>query len=147
MATTNEKILAAALAIVVIIAAAIILSMVVTVHNVGTIRAVGIGVFSDSACTQTLSSIDWGTRHPGETVGISAYVKNIQNTNLTMTLTSSNWNPTTASTYLTCTWNYTGQVLMPAQVLPVQFRLSVALNITGITNFSFDLNLNATQHV
>lgn len=142
----TSAILASALAIVVIVLVAVILSMMVTVHNVGTIKAIGVGVFSDSACTQVLSTIDWGSHRPGEQVGVTTFIKDIQNTNLTMTMFTSNWNPTTAPKYLTCTWNYTGVVLRPAQVIPIQMRLSIASNVTGITSFSFDININATEH-
>lgn len=31
----------------------------VTIHNVGTIRTVRVGVYSDESCTSALSSFDW----------------------------------------------------------------------------------------
>lgn len=146
MATQNEKILTAALIITVIVAALIVLSMVYTIHNTGTINAIGIGVFTDNACTQPLNSINWGNRNPGEAVGVQAYVKNIQTVNVTLALSTGNWNPAFASQYITLTWNYSGQVLVSNQVFHVQFQLSIASNIQGVSNYSFDININATQH-
>jgi protein-S-isoprenylcysteine O-methyltransferase Ste14 len=143
--TTTEKVLAAALAITIVVAALVILSFVYTIHNTGYIKATGIGVFVDPACTQTLSSINWGTLYPGNTVGTVAYVKNIQTTNVTMKLTTSGWSPSNAPTYITCTWNYTGVALQPSAVLLVQFKLAIASNVTGIGTFSFDMNINATS--
>jgi hypothetical protein len=146
MATKTEEILATVLAITIIVAAAVVLHTLYTIHNVGRINAIGIGVYSDSTCTQSLTSINWGTRNPGEVAGVSAYVKNIQTVNLTMTLSTSNWNPSIASQYLALSWNYSGQVLTPNQVLHMQFQLSIASNVQGIASYSFDININATQH-
>ncbi len=46
-------------------------------NNTATIKAVGVGVYSNSQCTQPVSSIDWGVLTPGQTYTRVIYVKNM----------------------------------------------------------------------
>jgi hypothetical protein len=47
-----------------------------TVASTGIITITNLGVYSDSACTQSLTSINWGTISPGNSVARTIYVKN-----------------------------------------------------------------------
>jgi len=49
------------------------------------------------------------------------------------------WNPTNASDYVVLTWNYNGSLVSVDQSVSVVFTLSVYSNVTGITEFSFDI--------
>jgi hypothetical protein len=62
----------------------------------------------------------------------------------TLSKAEQNWNPTTASSYMTLSWNYAGQTLSVNQVLQVKLTLDVSSTVSGITNFSFDLTITAT---
>lgn len=110
-----------------------------TVSNVGAVKAFGVGVYSDQACTSFATLIDWGVLDAGSSVDKTLYIRNEGNTAVRLSLTTSNWNPTTASNYLGLTWNYEGQNVNPNQATEVTFTLSVASNISGITNFGFDV--------
>ena len=77
----------------------------------GTITAINLGVYSDSACTQTVTSLNVGTLNPGGTATQTVYIKNTGNVPETLTMTTNNWNPPSASTYLTLTWNQQNTVL------------------------------------
>jgi len=57
----------------------------------------GLGVYSDSACTQSLTSTDWGTVSPGDSATRTAYVKNLGSVQLRLSLSKTNWNPTSAN--------------------------------------------------
>lgn len=56
-----------------------------------------------------------------------------------------NWNPKAASRYITLSWDYGGQSISPNNVVPVVLTLSVSKDISGITNFSFDIIITATR--
>ena len=113
-----------------------------TISNVGTLKlSFGIGVYRDASFTSKMTSIDWGTLEPGATKSYSIYIRNEGSTALTLSMATSNWNPTTASNYMTLTWNYNGQTLNSNSYVYVTLTLTVSSSITGISNFSFDINL------
>jgi hypothetical protein len=122
-----------------------------TVSNTGTLRiltpppSVQLGIYSDSGCTTVLSSIPWGTLDPGSTVTSTIYVKNEGNVPLTLTAQASNWNPASAQSFFTFTWNRGGYVLAVGASVQAVLNLTVSSSITGITTFSFDITITATQ--
>lgn len=112
-----------------------------TVSNTGTVKAIGVGVYSELACINPVTSINWGTIEPGQTVNKTVYIKNTSNVPVTLSMTTPNstWNPPAALNYITCTWNSEGKSLDANQVTPAVLTLSVNATISGITNFSFDI--------
>jgi hypothetical protein len=115
-----------------------------TLSSAGTIQiqtTAGLGVYSNSQCTTALSALSWGTLTNGENKTTTVYIKNEGNSPATLSLETSNWYPTSASTYLTLSWNYNNQPINPSQVVQVTLTLSVSPNIQGITNFSFDVTI------
>ncbi len=116
-----------------------------TISNVGSVKAVGVGVYWDSACSNAVSSINWGMLNPGSSKNETIFIRNEGNTTVTLTMTTSNWNPSNASDYLTLNWNYNGQALEVGEVIQVTLTLSVSSSIDGITSFSFDITLTASE--
>jgi hypothetical protein len=114
-----------------------------TVSNSGSIKAIGVEVYSDQACTNPVSSLNWGIVNPGGSRNITVYIKNTGNSPITLSMTTSNWNPTNAPNYMALSWNYAGQTINANNVTPVTFTLTVSASITGITNFSFDITIAA----
>ncbi len=106
----------------------------------GTLR-----VYSDSACTQSLSSINWGNVTAGNSVTEIIYIKNVGNTQLTLNLTSTNWNPTTANGPLTLSWNREGATLAANQVTNATLTLSILSTISGVTTFSVNIIINGNS--
>ena len=115
-----------------------------TLRSTGRIKALGVSIYSDSACTQALSSIDWGTADPGVTVNKAIYVKNEGNVPMTLSLQTANWSPSNVQNYLTLKWNYSGQTLDASQVVAITLSLSVSSSIQGITSYSFDIVISGT---
>jgi hypothetical protein len=116
-----------------------------TISNVGTLKlSVGVGVYSDNRFTNKITTIDWGTLDPGTTKIFSVYIRNEGSSALTLSMSASNWNPSTASNYLTLTWSYTGQTVNSNGYVQVTFTLAVSESVTGISSFSFDINLVET---
>jgi hypothetical protein len=115
-----------------------------TISNVGSVKGIGVGIYWDSTCTNTTSSINWGLLEPGSNKVVTVYVRNEGNTVATLSKATGNWNPSTASSYLTLNWNYADQTLSVNQVLQIKLTLVVSSTISGITNFSFDITITAT---
>jgi hypothetical protein len=112
------------------------------VSNVGTLKLnADIGVYQDVAFTNRASTINWGTLDLGATKTYSIYIRNEGNTALTLSMSPSNWNPSTASSYLSITWDYNGQAINPKEYVRVTLTLTVSESIAGISNFNFDINL------
>ncbi len=111
------------------------------VSNRGAIKAIGVGVYSDSACTTKLTSIDWGVLDPGQSRNATAYIRNEGNSAMLLTQSAANWTPSNASNYITLRWDYRGSLLTTGSVVKVTFTLAVSSSISGITDFSFDLTI------
>ena len=111
----------------------------VTLPNLGTVKTTGVGVYWNSSCSNSVTSVNWGTVAPGSTNDVTVYIKNEGNAAETLSSTAENWNPSIASTYMTLTWDYAGQVIDVGEVVQVTLSLTVSDTIEGITSFSFDI--------
>ena len=148
----GERIVAvAALALVVYILSLCLIGQVLsavqtnrTVSNVGAVKAIGVGVYWDQTCTNTVTSIDWGIIEPGSSVNKTCYIRNEGNSVSTLALQASNWNPSNATGYMILSWDYGEQSVNPSDVVRVTFTLLVLSGIQNITNFSFDITISAT---
>jgi len=138
-----------ALIIVQITIATGILNSSIKIGNVGVInvKTIGVKAYLDSGCTQEVSSIDWGVLEPGSTKSFTIFIKNEGNVDMTLSLSSENWVPQSASTYITISWDYNGSPIAPGQVVQVNLNLQVSSSISGIDNFSFDIVITATESV
>jgi hypothetical protein len=112
---------------------------------VNTPPSVQLGVYSDSGCTTALSSVSWGTLNPGATSTATIYLRNEGNVPVTLSIGASNWNPSSASSYFTLTWNRDSYVLAVGASVQAVLSLAVSSSITGITAFSFTITITATQ--
>jgi len=115
-----------------------------TISNAGSVKAIGVGVYWDQACSNPVTSISWGTIDPGSSVNKTVYIKNTGNNAATLSLTTSNWSPSNASSYMTLSWDYNGQPINVNAVIQVKLTLSVLSSISGITSFSFDITITAS---
>jgi len=103
-----------------------------------------IGVYSDAACTTPISSVTWGSLTAGTSATQTVYVKNTGTGTMTLSLATSNWTPSAASTYLTVSWNKQGSTLTAGQSTTAILTLSVSASVTGITTFSNTITLSGT---
>ena len=124
-----------------------LLSVNQAVPSSGTITALNVGVYSDSACTQELTSVDWGTVSPGETVTRTIYIKNTGNSPVTLTMTKTNWNPSTADGPIAIAWDIENWWLNPDEIFTATLTLSVSSSISGITDFSVEIVITGTEYV
>jgi hypothetical protein len=110
-----------------------------TISNVGSLKTIDIEAYWDASLTNRVNGIDWGTLEPGDQKSFSIYFHNEGNSAVTLSESASNWNPSAAATYLIVSWDYNGQTIEADKNLQVTLTLSVSADITGITNFSFDI--------
>jgi hypothetical protein len=110
----------------------------------GIIASTNIGVYSDSACTQSLTSISWGTISPCASVTRTVYIKNLGTTSVTLSMSTANWNPTTANGPISLAWNQESTVLTANQVATATLTLSTSSTVNGITTFSVDIVISGT---
>lgn len=120
-----------------------LISVSVRLSSVGTVKALGVGVYWDSGCSQIVSFIDWGLAEPGTVKNVTVYIKNEGNAPITLSLQTANWNPPNAANYISLSWSYNGQKINQNQVLALTFSLSISSNIIEITSFSFDIIISA----
>ena len=113
------------------------------IRNHATVKTVGVEVYWDSALTQPVTEIDWGYLEPGENKTVRIYIKSISNVPSMLAMRTENWQPPEAEGYIGLSWSYNGIVLNPNDVLPVDLTLSVSPEISGVTNFSFDIVITA----
>ncbi len=99
-----------------------------------------LSIYSDSACTNSLSTLDWGTITPGTTVSKTVYVKNTgSGTSLTLSMSTSNWNPTSANGPVTLSWDREGAQFSPGQSIKAVITLTASSSIADITNFNVQI--------
>ncbi|MEM3880681.1 MAG: hypothetical protein QXD19_02925 [Candidatus Bathyarchaeia archaeon] len=110
----------------------------------GTISTINLEAYSDAACSQPLTSIDWGTISPGATVTKTIYLKNTGNVPMTVSMTTNNWSPTNANGPITITWDRESATLPAGQSIAAVITLRVSSSISGITSFSVNIVITGT---
>jgi archaellum component FlaG (FlaF/FlaG flagellin family) len=121
-----------------------VLSTSLTLSSSGSIKAINVDVYWDSACTNPVGSINWGNSDLGTTVTRSFYIKNSGNSALTLTMNTNNWDPVEAQSHLSLTWNREGYVLDPDGVVRATLSLNIPLSAEGIMDYSFDIIIEGT---
>jgi hypothetical protein len=105
-----------------------------------------LGVFSDGACQNATSTINWGTPTPGTNVTRTVYIKNTgSGVSLSLSMATSNWIPENANGPITAVWNQNGARLYPGQSTPAIITLIVSPTIADITNFNVQISIIGTQ--
>lgn len=118
-----------------------------SIYNTGNVKAVGVGAYWDSGCTDEVSSINWGDLEPNETKDVIMYVKNEGSVAMTLGMTTDNWDPESASSFMTLSWNREDYMLDTGSTVQAVLTLSVSSDISGIANFNFNITITGTEHV
>ena len=105
----------------------------------GMVVAVNVGVYSDAGCTLNLTSIDWGSVYPGGSVPRTIYVKNTGNAPITLSISTTSWNPTVAAGQINVAWDKENTVLNAGQSTSATLTLSVSQNVSGVTSFNMNI--------
>jgi hypothetical protein len=105
------------------------------IHNTGQGGRYSAQAYSDQACTQALSTIDWGLPETGVKYDRVFYAKNIGDYPIRLVLSITGWSPSEAESYTTVSWDYGGETLAPGQAKAVTLSLIVSQSAP----FSFDV--------
>lgn len=116
-----------------------------TINNQGNVNAIGVGVYRENECINETTTINWGYIEPGSTQNVTIYIRNEGNIPMTLNMTTDNWNPSSASTYITLSWNQEGSQVNAQSVLETVLTLSVSSSISEIDSFSFDITITGTE--
>lgn len=133
--------LALVLPISVVTIAGVYLSTV-QIIAVGKVKTVGVEVYQYELVNNNyvpLSSINWGSLSPGTSTSIYAWIKNVGNSQVTLSIGTSDWNPPVANQYMILTWDKQNAVINPNQIVLAKFTLSVSESIKDVTTFSFTI--------
>jgi hypothetical protein len=105
---------------------------------------IAVKVYYDQACTDPVTSFDWGTLSVGSTNNLTIYVRNEGCVPVTLAKAVT-WYTANASAYLALNWDYKGQTLTASAVIRVVLTLAVASDIPpSFGDFSLDLTITAT---
>ena len=118
-----------------------LIQSILHVPSSGVVLIGKLGIFSDSACTSPLTKVDWGTLRLNSTYSQTAYLKNLGNTPLLLSMNTSDYNPPEAQNFLSLTWNLEGTTISPDQVLEINFTLQVGSGDCNFTDFTFLINI------
>jgi hypothetical protein len=105
-----------------------------------------LGVYSDYGCTHAIASVNWGTLHSSVTTQVTVYIKNLYTVTMALTMHVESWNPSSAVTYISLTWNRENYDLSAGSVVEVTLTLSVASGLSGTVDFSADIVVTGTEH-
>jgi hypothetical protein len=113
-----------------------------TIHANGHVSMVN--AYWDAGCTQVVTSIEWGNVYPDMTSNKTVYLKNWGANPVNVSMTTSNWIPSNAETYLTVTWNREHEIIVAGLALEATFTIYVDPSIVGteIATFSHDITIN-----
>ena len=111
----------------------------VKISSGATITTVGVSVWTGPELTDSLTYIDWERLEPGENKSFICYVKNEGTTLQTFSLATENWDPPSASEWISLSWNREGTILDVEESKVANLTLTVSPLITNITTFSFDI--------
>jgi hypothetical protein len=109
------------------------------IPSLATLKTVGVGVYEDAACTVSVVQIDWGILEPGDTATFDAYIKNLSNVPITLTLQTEDWSPANASNFISLSWDYDGTKIPVDSSIPATLTLDVDAATSGIESFSFTI--------
>lgn len=128
-----------------LISVAALLTFRTKIPSVGKIKAIGIMVYQDAECTAPLTLIEWGDVEPGNQINHSLYARNEGNMPVLLSLSTENWNPPSASLYLTLSWDYDNTLIIPSDIRMIILTLHVASDVSGIDTFNFDIVIMADE--
>jgi archaellum component FlaG (FlaF/FlaG flagellin family) len=110
-----------------------------TLNTSGVMADVDLGVYSDSAGTQPIASIDWGMCYVEENTTVTVYVKNEGSVASTLTVITDNWTPPSAESSYLLYANCDGETLAPSEVFTTTFTLYPLSTASSFDTFSFDI--------
>ena len=139
----------AALAVALTTIAAITINQ--NVSSSGTITAgPNVGVYSNSACTTAITSINWGSVEVGNSASQTIYIEDTGGAQMAPSINIGAISPSTAASYITIT--ITSPTSLPSEIQPgaanaiaVTFTVTVSSSTpSSVTSFSNTITISGT---
>jgi archaellum component FlaG (FlaF/FlaG flagellin family) len=105
---------------------------------------IDIKLYNDPDATIICTAIDWGNLNSGDTATKTIYIKNTGNVSETLSMTTTNWTPSTATQNLSFTWTQEGTLLAAGEVVPATIVLKIASDTSDLPDFSFNMIISGT---
>jgi hypothetical protein len=119
----------------------------VTIYAVGVVLTgnVSFGVYWDPTALNPVTHIDWGELEPGQLANKTIYIKNEGDVTIYATTfwDEESWTPTGGCQYFDLSWDFGNKTVRPNFARRVILQLHVHDDIMGITDFSFDIVIDA----
>ena len=109
------------------------------IPSTGVVLAVNVGVYSDDGCRVNLTSIDWGSVYPGDSVSRTLYVKNTGNVPVTLSMAASGWSSSVAEGQLVVSWDRESISLSVGQSVAASLTLKVSSTVHDVSVFSVNV--------
>jgi hypothetical protein len=109
-----------------------------------TTNTVNVGVFSDPQATTLCTNIDFGNLNSGNIVTKTIYIKNTGNITETLSMTVTDWNPSTATSSLFLTWNQENAKLQAGATVPATLTLNIAADTGDLSDFNFNIVISGS---
>jgi len=125
------------------------------VPSLGTIRTLGVEAYWDKNLENEIKRIKWGTIWPGSLKSFTLYLRSMSNTETTLLLNTTNWNPTNISEYMNLSWNYNRAILHLGETIQVTLTLTTSssnefifyLINNDVKEFSFDIIISTSEQI
>jgi hypothetical protein len=111
----------------------------------GTINTVNVEAYSDSSCTQPVTTISLDNVSPGGSVSETIYIKNSGSVPVTLTMDTSGWSPAGASSYLTLSWDRQNDELAAGASVSATLTLTAESDTGSLTAFSCSMTITGTE--
>lgn len=98
-----------------------------------------INLYTDQECNTPLTSVDWGQITAGTTSSTTMYLKNEGDMTVNAQLQTENWTPSDSSSFLSLSWDYSGEPIYPDESVRISLRLDVNGDCPTYDNFNFDI--------
>lgn len=124
------------------------------IPSLGTIRLIGVEAYGgDINQTNSELEIYLGEIQVGTPKNISFILRNKSNTPTTLSMTANNWKPQNLATYMSVSWNYTGNQIAPNQEIHVRIDIDAPTTMefanylitNNVESFSFSLTIKANE--
>jgi hypothetical protein len=112
----------------------------------GRIVSIGVQVFDNSALTVECTDIDWGDLAAGASNAHTLWIKNNGTIPITLGIGAGDWVPLVAQQYVSSSWSYlSGTIVAPGANMQVTITITVNQYIVGVTDFTNNIYVIATQ--
>lgn len=126
------------------VAVAVIVSQKAVPSSGVTTTNPNIGLYSDAACTQPLTTLQWGTINAGSSTQQTIYIKNTGTGSMTLSIAVTNWAPIDANNTITITMDKTGATLTAGQSTAAILTCAVNYNLSAGFPFTNTITISGT---